>query len=147
MADQMDWYYESDKISDAFDVSGKKDIQICSHFPFNFVINNSTNKGIAIIWGKIRMRWGDVIPADTTEWKSYLAAQYAAGTPVQVAYKLTTPAPFTATEGDPILAISGVNTILTDADNVTVKGRADTLHTINILTDRVAALETAAADA
>lgn len=31
------------------------------------------------------------------DWKSYLAAQYAAGTPVQVCYKLAEPVPFTAT--------------------------------------------------
>lgn len=56
--------------------------------------------------------------------KSYLAAQYAAGTPVQIAYKLATPTPFTATGAQPISALSGVNTVLTDADNVTVTGRA-----------------------
>lgn len=50
--------------------------------------------------------------------KSYLAAQYAAGTPVQVAYKLATPVPFTATGGSEIKALEGVNTLLTDGDTI-----------------------------
>ena len=65
--------------------------------------------------------------------KSYLAAQYAAGTPVQVCYKLAEPVPFTATGGDEITALSGVNTILTDADTVAVTGREDIVHAISEL--------------
>lgn len=61
----------------------------------------------------------------TDEWKAYLAAQNAAGTPVQVAYKLATPTPFTATGAQPIPALAGANTVLTDADSATVTGRAD----------------------
>lgn len=53
-----------------------------------------------------------------TAWKSYLAAQYAAGTPVQVAYKLATPVPFTATGGAEIKALDGVNTLLTGGDTI-----------------------------
>ena len=58
-------------------------------------------------------------------WKAYLAAQYAAGTPVQVCYKLATPVPFTATGGAALPALAGVNTVITDADTLTVTGRAD----------------------
>lgn len=49
---------------------------------------------------------------------AYLAAQYAAGTPVQVAYKLATPVPFTATGGGSIPTVKGTNTLLTDADTI-----------------------------
>ena len=77
-------------------------------------------------------------------WKSYLAAQYAAGTPVQVAYRLADPKPFTATGGAAIPALSGTNTVLTDADNMVVTGRADPIQTIAKLSDRIAALEAAA---
>jgi hypothetical protein len=59
------------------------------------------------------------------EWKSYLAAQHEAGTPVQVCYKLAEPVPFTATGAQPIPALAGANTVLTDADSATVTGRAD----------------------
>lgn len=62
--------------------------------------------------------------------KSYLAAQAAAGTPVQIAYKLATPTPITATGAQPIPALAGCNTVLTDADTVTVTGRADPAHAI-----------------
>lgn len=67
--------------------------------------------------------------------KAYLAAQYAAGTPVQIAYTLATPAPFTATGAQPIPALAGANTVLTDADSVTVTGRADPIKRIEDLED------------
>lgn len=74
------------------------------------------------------------------EWKSYLATQYAAGTPVQVCYKLAEPVPFTATGAQPIPALSGVNTVLTDADTLTVTGRADPIKRITDLEDAVASM-------
>lgn len=70
--------------------------------------------------------------------KSYLAAQYAAGTPVQVCYKLETPTPFTATGGTALPALAGANTVLTDADSATVTGRADPIKRITDLEDAVA---------
>ena len=73
-------------------------------------------------------------------WKAYLAAQYAAGTPVQVCYKLAEPVPFTATGAQPIPALSGVNTVLTDADKLTVTGRADPIKRITDLEDAVASM-------
>lgn len=78
------------------------------------------------------------------DWKSYLAAQAAAGTPVTIAYKLATPTAFQATGGQSLPALPGTNTIYTDADSVTVTGRADPVQTINALNDRIAALEDAA---
>lgn len=70
--------------------------------------------------------------------KAYLAAQNDAGTPVQIAYKLATPTPFTATGAQPIPALAGVNTVLTDADSATVTGRADPIKRITDLEDAVA---------
>ena len=72
--------------------------------------------------------------------KSYLAAQYEAGTPVQIAYKLAEPIPFTATGPQPIPALSGVNTVITDADSVAVTGRADPIKRITDLEDAVASM-------
>ena len=74
------------------------------------------------------------------EWKSYLAAQYAAGTPVQIAYKLAEPVPFTATGAQPVPALSGVNTLMTDADSMAVTGRADPIKRITDLEDAVASM-------
>ena len=62
--------------------------------------------------------------------KAYLAAQYAAGAPVQIAYKRAEPVPFTATGAQPIPALAGANTVLTDADSATVTGRADPIKRI-----------------
>lgn len=71
-------------------------------------------------------------------WKSYLAAKYAAGTPVQVCYKLAEPVPFTATGAQPMPALAGANTVLTDADSATVTGRADPIKRTTDLEDAVA---------
>ena len=79
-----------------------------------------------------------------SEFKSYLASQAAAGTPVTIVYKLVTPTAFQATGGQSLPALHGTNTIYTDADSVTVTGRADPVQTINALNDRIAALEDAA---
>lgn len=78
------------------------------------------------------------------EWMDYLAAQYAAGTPVQICYKQANPVPFTAAGGASIKALPGTNTVLTDADSVTVTGRADPIQTVSKLSERIAALEAAA---
>lgn len=95
-------------------------------------------------WGYMNSYAGETLPA---EWICDRAA-YAAGTTppngAQVAYKLDKPKPFTVTGGAPIKALPGTNTILTDADSVTVTGRADPIQTIAKLSDRIAALEAAA---
>lgn len=62
--------------------------------------------------------------------KAYLAAQYAAGAPVQIAYKRAEPVPFTATGAQPLPALAGANTVLTDADSATVTGRTDPIKRI-----------------
>lgn len=95
-------------------------------------------------WGYMDSYAGETLPA---EWICDRAA-YAAGTTppngAQVAYKLDKPKPFTATGGAAIPALSGTNTVLTDADSVTATGRADPIQTIAKLSDRIAALEAAA---
>lgn len=95
-------------------------------------------------WGCIDSYAGETLPA---EWICDRAA-YAAGTTppngAQVAYKLDKSKPFTATGGTVIPALSGTNTVLTDADSVTVTGRADPIQTVAKLSDRIAALEAAA---
>ena len=79
--------------------------------------------------------------ADVNDWKAYLAAQHSAGTPVTIAYKLATPQPIQATGSQSLPALSGENVLITNADSLTVTGRADPNHTIQTLSDRIAALE------
>lgn len=74
------------------------------------------------------------------ELNAYCAAQYAAGTPIQIAYKVATPTPITATGDKPIPALAGTNTLLTDGDSLTVTGRADPTHEIQQLRAAVVAL-------
>ena len=59
-------------------------------------------------------RWG---VSSLAEWKAYLAAQYAAGTPVQIAYKLKTPIEIQLTPTQ-ISELSGVNTLYGDGSNI-----------------------------
>lgn len=63
---------------------------------------------------------------------------YLSEHPLTVCYKLAKPVPFTATGAQPIPAIAGVNTVLTDADSATVTGRADPIKRITDLEDAVA---------
>lgn len=76
---------------------------------------------------------------DVDTWKTYLAAQYAAGTPVQIAYKLATPTTIQLTPHQ-ITALQGVNTLYGDGDAIGVAGR----QSQNIaLESRIEALEAA----
>lgn len=68
--------------------------------------------------------------------KTILADLYAAGTPVQICYKLKEPVPFTAAGAQPIPALAGANTVLTDADSVSVSGRADLNHIIRKMQEK-----------
>lgn len=79
---------------------------------------------------------------NVADWKKYLAAQYAAGTPVCIVFQYVNGVtePFTATGAQPLPALEGVNTILTDADSVTVKARADPNHVITELQDALASI-------
>lgn len=52
-------------------------------------------------------------------WKSYLAAQASAGTPVQVAYKLATPEPFEISKIS-IPSLIGENTFFTNGENMDI---------------------------
>lgn len=90
----------------------------------------------------VYMNYGDDQTVSLDEWKSYLATQYAAGTPVQIAYKLAEPVSFIVTGAQPLPALSGINTILTDADSATVTGRADPIKRITDLEDAVASMTT-----
>nr|DAG84481.1 MAG TPA: tail fiber protein [Caudoviricetes sp.] len=73
---------------------------------------------------------------EVASFKAYLAAQYAAGTPVQICYKLAEPVPFTAAGAQPIPALSGTNTLLTDADSVSVSGRADLINIVKKMQEK-----------
>ena len=107
----------------------------CSHF-------NSKRFGVNTNYEFCFILASDIADlfANADDLNAYLAAQYAAGTPVQIAYKLATPTPFTATGAQPIPALAGANTVLTDADSATVTGRADPIKRITDLEAAVASI-------
>lgn len=109
----------------------------CSHFNSKFFIVNARYEFCFVLASTIADLFTNV-----DDLNAYLTAQYAAGTPVQITYNLATPTPFTATGAQPIPALSGVNTVLTDADSATVTGRADPIKRITDLEDAVASMTT-----
>lgn len=104
---------------------------LCSHFVYRYSYSgDNVFVDAGGIW--LGKAMSDKYTVDS--WKSYLAAQYAAGTPVQIAYKLAEPVPFRATGNAEIMPIPGeTNTIMTDADSVTVTGRSDPIRIIQQL--------------
>lgn len=110
-------------------------VTMCSHFPANTFGGNQTGNYI-FTRADIMSRY---FP-DVNALNAYIAAQNAAGTPVQIAYKLAEPVPFTATGAQPLPALVGVNTVLTDADSATVTGRADPIKRITDLEAAVASI-------
>lgn len=130
------------QIPNVNDIDESMKTELCSHYP----IDNPYMSKTACAWllnEKVNyLRISDPRFSTVEELKAYLAAQYAAGTPVQIAYKLAEPVPFTVTGAQPIPALPGVNTIMTDADALTVTGRADPIKRITDLEDAVASMTT-----
>lgn len=81
-------------------------------------------------WKLIESYAGEDLPGKWISDRDVYASGTAPTTGAQVAYKLTEPIFFTATGAQPIPALSGVNTVLTDADSATVTGRADLEDTV-----------------
>lgn len=113
----------------------KGGIICCSHFNRRLFAVNTTYEFCFLLESDMPSLFASV-----DDLNAYLAAQYAAGTPVQICYKLATPTPFTATGAQPVPALSGANTVLTDADSVVVTGRADPIKRIIDLEDAVASM-------
>ena len=106
---------------------------VCSHFDVGTVSYTSNDLmiqppyTIGRIW---RVKYDAMGTAD--EFKAYLAAQYAAGTPVTIVYQLAASEPFEVSP-QPVLALSGANTLYTDGDSLEVSGRRDLLSTLEDL--------------
>lgn len=103
----------------------------CSHFSRMFFDANTNYEFCFALASDM-----DGLFASADELNAYLADLYAAGTPVQICYKLKEPVPFTAAGAQPIPALAGANTVLTDADSVSVSGRADLIHIIKKIQEK-----------
>lgn len=99
-----------------------KDELISSHYPQQ---NFETDKGgVAIVsTGSAfnQLRFYGTGYSDAETWKSYLAAQYNAGTPVQVAYRLAEPTTLQLTPQE-IKQLNGTNTLCGDG-TIWIQGR------------------------
>lgn len=93
-------------------------------------------------WKLIDSYAGEDLPGKWISDRDVYASGTAPTTGAQVAYKLAEPISFTATGAQPVSALSGVNTVLTDADSATVTGRADPIKRITDLEDAVASMTT-----
>ena len=94
---------------------------ICNQtsYQFNYAGNCIFVVSMRIYTGQaLTERWEN----NVNKWKDYLAAQYAAGTPVQICYELATPQEIEVEGADDLPALAGTNTISTDADALTVGG-------------------------
>lgn len=115
---------------------------ISSHFRY---LVNSRGDGIYVLVDESAMTIaiGEQLASQYTleTWKAYLAAQYSAGTPVTICYKLATPEPFQSTGNQPIPALAGENTVYTDGGSLTVSGRKDPLSTIQTMQAQITALQ------
>lgn len=81
-------------------------------------------------WGIIDNYAGETIPKEWISDRDVYSADKNPTVGAQVAYRFAGPVPFTATGEQPIPALAGANTVLTDADSVSVSGRADLIHII-----------------
>lgn len=91
-------------------------------------------------WGYIASYAGETLPGEWISDRDVYTEGTAPTIGAEVAYKLAESIPFTATGGAALLALAGVNTVLTDADSVTVKARADPNHVITELQDALASI-------
>lgn len=81
-------------------------------------------------WGIIDNYAGETISREWISDRDVYSADKNPTVGAQVAYRLAEPVSFTATGAQPLPALAGANTILTDADSATVTGRADPIKRI-----------------
>ena len=117
---------------------------VCSHYkPSTAEYLYNTPDAYAIAQNNGTEIWFSDTGFDSpSAFKAYLSAQNAAGTPVQVCYKLATPTTIQLTPAQ-LTALQGMNNIWCDAGETTVSGRKDILWLTNDLINQIAELRAA----
>lgn len=131
-----DYYY----CEDAQGTNSIDNPSLCNVAPFidkDTPAANPIDKFFIAISGTGFVEFSKFTYATVEGFKSYLAAQASAGTPVQVAYKLATPEPFQATGNQALPAVAGLNTVYTDGDSLIISGKEDIKYTINQITSNI----------
>ena len=114
---------------------------LCSHYAFlSADATWSGNRGVSFASTAANLQVCDMDYADVPAWKAYLAAQYAAGTPVTVVYELAAPETEALTAISPIAPVPGQLNLTTDADALTATIRGSGWETVNDTNDIRAAL-------
>lgn len=104
--------------------SDERDSSVCSRFKYN--LGKAESFWIDSTGRFVRFATNEF--SNVEEWKSYLAAQASAGTPVQVAYKLATPTSFQATGNQALTIQPGNHTMYTDGDTISLSRTARRLE-------------------
>lgn len=111
----------------ASDGSGAATPRACSHYPNASITSSTTSQGFMAytstsspndMWMHFRPNLSTI--ADATAWKSFLATQYANGTPVTAIAEIASPQTFALTPTQ-ILLLQGVNNIWSDTGTLTLK--------------------------
>ena len=108
--------------------TGETKTLVLSHEVYGGTVN--ADGSCTETWGSIESYAGETLPGEWMSDRGDITSGTAGGTAVpatgaHVVYKLTTPVEMTAAGGGEIAALDGVNTILTNADSLTVKGRTN----------------------
>ena len=102
------------------------DNTICTHYESGEIYNGNTNTGILVVSnGAIRIRDTNAASMSVSSFKSYLAAQYANGTPLTVYYVLATAE--TATVNEPLMKIGTYADTLSNATPIPTTGSTATI--------------------
>ena len=106
-------------------VSGKYSLSICSHFVYigTSEVNNTDNIGFSLFnVSQFGCRCPKSVANTVNEFKAWLAAQYAAGTPVTIWYVLATPT--TGIVNEPLRKIGNYADSISDVISIpTVRGK------------------------
>lgn len=100
----------------------KRAATVCSHYPYSYGSRMNTCD-IYTQSGSWQVRFRPDMDVDA--WKAYLSAQYAAGTPVQIAYPLETAAEYQLTPQQ-LETLKGTNNVWSDTGDTDLTYIADT---------------------
>ena len=132
-------YYVGNEPTTYSPYTGQTSTLSLPHIIYGGTVDAVTGEGQET-WKLIDSYTGEDLPGKWISDRNVYASGAAPTIGAQVAYKLAEPISFTATGAQPIPALSGVNTVLTDSDSVTITGRADPIKRITDLEDAVASM-------
>lgn len=134
-------YDNSIRITVSCDVNFAKENSeaICTHLTRNYNTNDYPHFYMTKFGAIIFLPKTALISYDEDGVRAYIKQQSESGSPMQFCYALQTPYSIQLTP-QKIAAISGVNTIYTDAEGLTVTAREDMQHRLETITNAIVSL-------